>query len=87
METVTDKALESLFTGTMVLRHEGMPQVPPDAGRDSRRPKHDAEHAGAAYQSWQDSLLADRRKHRDNAWYLPLRIPSPPSTTTRDGLR
>jgi hypothetical protein len=62
-------------------------KVPPDAGRDSRRPKHDAEHAGAAYQAWQDSLLADRRKHRDNAWYLPLRIPSPPSTTTRDGLR
>jgi hypothetical protein len=29
---VTDKALESLFMGTMVLRHEGMPQVPWEVG-------------------------------------------------------
>ena len=62
-------------------------KVPPYAARDASRPIHGAENAGAAYQAWQDSLVADRRAHRDTAWYLPLRIPGPPSDDARDDLR
>ncbi|WP_054814743.1 hypothetical protein [Nocardia arizonensis] len=50
-------------------------QVPPDAGRnDQHRPEYDAAHAVTGYRAWQNALLADRRRRRDTAWYLPLKI-------------
>ncbi|MGH3773812.1 MAG: hypothetical protein ACRDRW_20880 [Pseudonocardiaceae bacterium] len=58
-------------------------KVPPDAGATPGRPHYDAEHALEGYQRWQNSLFADRRKHGVTAWYLPLRVPGPPSEPER----
>ncbi|MGH3429550.1 MAG: hypothetical protein ACRDQZ_18615, partial [Mycobacteriales bacterium] len=59
-------------------------KVPPDAGAIPGRPHYDAEHALDAYQEWQNSIFADRRKHGVTAWYLPLRIPGVPSEPERE---
>lgn len=58
-------------------------KVPPDAGRNTQRPKYDARHALGSYREWQNSLLADRRARRNTAWYLPLRIPGVPKPEER----
>lgn len=60
-------------------------EVPPDDGADDPdRPHYDAAGAVEGYRAWQNVLLADRRARRDNAWYLPIRIPG---TSTERELR
>lgn len=58
--------------------------VPPDAGRDPARPRYVAANSLNGYNTWQNVLLADRRARRDNAWYLPIRIPGAPTESERD---
>ncbi len=57
--------------------------VPPDAGRDPKRPRYDAANSQGGYRAWQNVLLADRRARRNNAWYLPIRIPGAPTERER----
>lgn len=57
--------------------------APPDAGRDPERPKYVAANSQNGYRAWQNALLADRRARRDNAWYLPIRIPGSPTESEK----